>query len=303
MEKSKKKGVFIYVPALHQGYLDFLDKHLKDGDELYLLNMKEVYRRDNIKEFEHLQRDLRAMSTDLVFEWVKMYFKEKKFNVHVGILKTISSVNFYAEHHIQKSEAIIMPDDDVTATILDILPHVKNYKDLILEKMFLRWDKNASLLEVNVDAPTISSNDLPQNIVDELQKQIGKSVDWWRQVACVIYNDQGEILFATYNKHLPTDLSLNIVGDPRFNFKPGEHIENCTAIHSEQWVIAYAAKKGIALEGMNMFVSDFPCPVCAKSIAETGIKNLFFVRGYSKIEGQKTLEDRGILLQKVRLEK
>lgn len=53
---------------------------------------------------------------------------------------------------------------------------------------------------------------------------------------------------------------------------------------------------------MIMFISDFPCPVCAKLISYTGISELYFVRAYSKNDGQKTLEDAGIKIQQVLFE-
>lgn len=284
--------VIIYMPALHKGYLDFLDKYLKSGDALYLIDGEGF---SKLEGLEHLQRDVRAIPANIIIELVEQYLNTKnlKYNIPVVIIESPETLNSC----IDNRSKVIMPDDDVVAAILNRFPALRSV--VTLEKMFLRWDKNASLLEHNVNVPAISENDLPDNVVAELRKQIGKSADWWRQVATVIYDDQNNILLAAYNRHLPNDSALNIFGDPRFNFNPGEHIENCTAIHSEAWAIAQAAREGISLKGLTMLVSDFPCPVCAKSIAYTGIKKLFFVRGYSKIDGQKTLEDAGIQLQKV----
>lgn len=296
-----KKTLIIYLPALHQGYINFLKEHTSVGSRVILINGSAFAKKYPL--VEHLERDLRAIPTIVIHTLLESLFQEcdifgqKAGHRDIRIAADIDQLNIL----LPLNGEIIMSDDDVTSLILDEIPQLQDRVNL--QKMFLRWDKNASLLENEVNVPIISENALPRNVVMELKNQIGKSIDWWRQVACVIYDDAGKVLLATYNRHLSNDLVLNIFGDPRFNFKPGEHIENCTAIHSEAWAIAQAAREGISLKGLNMIVSDFPCPVCAKSIAETGIKKLFFVRGYSKIDGQKMLEDRGIELQKVVFQK
>lgn len=234
----KNNAIFAYVPVIHAGYLEFFEKYLESGDELFLLNGKEIAKRDNILEIEHLNRDLRAIDTDLVFEWLKLYFARKKPSVHVGIsiLSSIESIKSNAGNF----KKVVMPDDDVTEVILSRIPHLRD--QVTLESMFLRWDTKASLLEKDVKVSAISSSELPSNVVIELKKQIENSIDWWRQVACVIYNNDGHVLFSSYNRHIPSDLTLNVLGDPRSNFNPGEHIENCTAIHAEQWAIAQQNK-------------------------------------------------------------
>ncbi|MDB4984204.1 MAG: zinc-binding CMP/dCMP deaminase, dCMP deaminase [Patescibacteria group bacterium] len=300
MGDKKKKGLFAYVPCIHQGYLDFFEKHLKDGDELYLLNVKEIAKRGKISELEHFERDLRAVSTDLVFEWLKLYFAEKKIKVHVGILKMIDSVKFYAEHHVQKSEAIVMPDDDVTALILDKMPHLREHTTL--ERMFLRWDMKATLLKHQVAVAQISERDLPEKVVAELKKQVLKSHDWWRQTGTVIFDSEGNILVGAYNRHFPNDLALNVFGDTRFNFTPGVGLDYFTSIHSEAAAIVASTRTGKPLVGMSMLVSDFPCANCARLVAGTGIKTLYFVKGYSNIDGQKVIEDAGIEIKHVLFE-
>jgi dCMP deaminase len=48
-----------------------------------------------------------------------------------------------------------------------------------------------------------------------------------------------------------------------------------------------------------MLVSDFPCPTCAKLIAHTGIKELYFMKGYSQVAGKEVLEAAGITLRQI----
>jgi len=68
-------------------------------------------------------------------------------------------------------------------------------------------------------------------------------------------------------------------------------------------LIAEAAKRGISLEGTNLYVTDFPCPPCAKLIARSGITRLYFSRGYAVLDGESTLKNKGVELVFVDVEK
>ena len=43
-----------------------------------------------------------------------------------------------------------------------------------------------------------------------------------------------------------------------------------------------------------MYVTDFPCPPCAKLIAAAGIARLYFREGYAVLDGSDVLEGAGI---------
>jgi len=51
-------------------------------------------------------------------------------------------------------------------------------------------------------------------------------------------------------------------------------------IHAESNAIAQAARFGTALQGSSLFVNTFPCWLCFKLIASTGIRNVFFDDDY-----------------------
>ena len=44
------------------------------------------------------------------------------------------------------------------------------------------------------------------------------------------------------------------------------------------------------------FVSTFPCPVCAKSIAVAGIKKVYYCQGYSLLDAEDILRPYGVEL-------
>lgn len=53
-------------------------------------------------------------------------------------------------------------------------------------------------------------------------------------------------------------------------------------VHAEINAIMFAAKAGISIEGANMWCTASPCPHCAKAIANSGIKKLYFCEQYDR---------------------
>jgi dCMP deaminase len=138
--------------------------------------------------------------------------------------------------------------------------------------------------------------------VDELAAaaadEAAHSVDWWRQVGAALRLPDGRVLSA-HNEHHPHPLSAYAVGDPRSNFFKGVHLEISTATHAEARIIADAARAGVATEGAVMYVTDFPCPPCAKLIAAAGIAKLYFRTGYAVADGEEVLAAAGVELVQV----
>ncbi|MBL7150255.1 MAG: hypothetical protein ISS84_01385, partial [Candidatus Pacebacteria bacterium] len=49
----------------------------------------------------------------------------------------------------------------------------------------------------------------------------------------------------------------------------------------------------------TLYLTHFPCSVCAKLIAYSGIKNLYFSEGASNLDGKKILELVGVKITRV----
>ena len=88
-------------------------------------------------------------------------------------------------------------------------------------------------------------------------------------------------------------------GDPRANFYKGVGLELSTATHAEARLIAQAACDGDATRGAVLYVTDFPCPPCAKLIAAAGIERLYYREGYAVLDGQDVLEGAGVEIVRV----
>ena len=62
-----------------------------------------------------------------------------------------------------------------------------------------------------------------------------------------------------------------------------------------QWVsVAEAARRGLALDDSSLYITTFPCPVCAKSIALSGIKHVYYKKGYSLLDAEDVLRAYGV---------
>lgn len=71
--------------------------------------------------------------------------------------------------------------------------------------------------------------------------------------------------------------------------------------HAEQSLICEAAKKGIKLEGCDIYVSHQPCIHCSKMLTALGVKNIFFVNSYDKADDYSKflLNSNKIILEQI----
>jgi dCMP deaminase len=67
--------------------------------------------------------------------------------------------------------------------------------------------------------------------------------------------------------------------------------------HAEKNLIDFAARKGIALEGAELFVTHSPCMACARSIANVGFTHVYYKTNFSHVEGLEYLKEaRGVTI-------
>jgi cytidine deaminase len=59
-------------------------------------------------------------------------------------------------------------------------------------------------------------------------------------------------------------------------------IEFGRAVHGEMAAITDAARRGVSIEGCTMYVTSFPCHLCARHVVASGISNVFYIEPYAK---------------------
>lgn len=138
------------------------------------------------------------------------------------------------------------------------------------------------------------------NYFIEIMEAIAKRATCNRgRSGCVIAKDN-QILSAGYVGSAVGDDHCDEVGhlmQKRYN-ADGTHSEHCVrTVHAEQNAICQAAKRGIPIDGATIYVRMTPCPVCAKMIANCGIKKVVCQRKYrDRAEAERIFSRSGIAL-------
>ncbi len=278
-----KQILFAYVPVLHRGYQEFFTKY--QHADLYLLDREDLL---DFEELEYLKKDIRVLDLSLTAQAIKSW---NIFNI-VKSIKSNKLEQFASSLSRTEETQLIFTNDDIGHFIAD--KFFANIKNKFFESIFLRWDKN--LMGQQNEIPknlTISREEFEQKLMIEAFKQAGKSSDWWRHVGSILIKDK-KIIMASCNKHLPNEDQQYKNSDPRISFTSGVGADFSSSIHAEANLIALAAKKGISLDGAEMFVTTFPCPVCAKQIAVAGIKKVYYAKGYAVLDGLEILQSYGV---------
>jgi dCMP deaminase len=264
-----------YIPVLHEGYRRFLDAHAS-GRPLYLIG-PDLYR-----DYRPLAKDIRCLDAELVAASIRAW----------GICSQVEVLDEQGAKRLAgEGPTLTLPAEDVSYQVVE---RFFSYCPVRYDTVFLRWDKSRSAqMLVPTAARRVEGDAALTELASAAEEQAAQSIDWWRQVGAAIRLSDGTISSAV-NEHNPHRLSAYAAGDPRGNFSKGVHLELSTATHAEARLIGQAARDGISTRSAVMYVTDFPCPPCAKLIAAAGIAKLYFRTGYAVLDGQDVLAAAGI---------
>lgn len=103
-------------------------------------------------------------------------------------------------------------------------------------------------------------------------------------VGAVIVKDR-RIISTGYNG-TPPDLPNCCDVFDKDNFSRVKHIDwsKDHEIHAEMNAIMFAAKEGKAIDGCDLYCTISPCNECLKNIAMSGIRNVYYLYLYDRIE-------------------
>lgn len=261
--------ILLYLPVLHAGYQDLFDRHPDAGILLLGTGFQD--------DFPVLRKDIRALPPAVAAG----YLGARARVVEPGDLPDALT-----------GQPVIMPDEEITHAL------AARYAltDVTFERTFLRWDRGWSQPRrpVGYDG-TVASDALSQRLIGEVTEAARHSSDWWRQVGAAVVRD-GTVLDVAYNRHQPTEYAPYLHGDPRNDFSRGVRTDLSTATHAEAALVGRAARDGTALAGADLYVSTFPCPACARLIAESGIRRCFFAGPYAVLDGEDILRAAAVEL-------
>jgi dCMP deaminase len=266
-----------YIPVLHEGYRRFVERHARGG-RLFVVG------RDLYADYRPLAKDIRALDPELVARAIAAW----EICAEVAVLDAARARALAAER-----ATIAMPAEDVSYRLAE---RCFAGCEVRFDTVFLRWDKTRTAqLLAPVAQRAVPTEETVAELARAAHAEAAQSIDWWRRVGAALRLADGEVL-AAHNVHEPHELSAYAAGDPRANFHKGVALELSTATHAEARLIAQAAREGRVTAGAVLYVTDFPCPPCAKLIAGAGIARLYFSEGYAVLDGQEILERAGVEL-------
>lgn len=74
-------------------------------------------------------------------------------------------------------------------------------------------------------------------------------------------------------------------------------------IHAEMNAILQCAKFGISTDGASLYVTDFPCLQCTKSLLQAGIREINYIRNYHNDDyAMKLIHLKNIHLHQIKLD-
>jgi dCMP deaminase len=270
-------AVVAYVPVLHEGYRRFLEAHGRDR-ALHLIG-PELH-----AESRPLAKDIRALDAVAAAQAISGW----------GICSQVEVLDADGARALAATRpSLVLPAEDVSyATVERFFARCEVFYDTV----FLRWDKTRTAALLRPETPLAGEQD-PElaELAAAATEQAAGSIDWWRRVGAAIRFADGEIRAAA-NEHLPHPLAPYAAGDPRANFHKGVALELSTAQHAEARLIAAAAREGRSTAGAVVYVTDFPCPPCAKLIAAAGVARVYFRTGYAVLDGEDVLREAGVEL-------
>lgn len=283
------KILLAYIPVWHAGYLHLFESVVDQIDTALVIDSQ--WAQSLSPKLEYLRKDIRSLTIQSTQQLLTKLFPDISIQV---MSQNAQALSFARNHPI-----IVAPHEDVSQTVIEMF-----FKKSKIEysPIFLRWDKHSATQQVVPSVSQIQGGEIfAKTILQLTYSEAGKSSDWWRHVGAALIRDTQPLLLA-YNTQLPHPQESYIVGDARSLFHKGEWIDLTSAIHAEAGIIAQAAKQGIVTAGCDLLATTFPCPPCAKLIAQSGIRKLYFCEGYAMFDGEAILQSAGVEIIKVAID-
>lgn len=275
--------LLLYLPVIHAGYEAFLARHAAADIDTEVLLLGRSFAAD----FPVVRKEIRALDPERASAYLRAAGPLRCVRV-VEVDTLLSAIE-------PGRGALVVPDEALLRDVAAAFA-LQAHADVVWEPTFLSWDRDWSRagLPPGYDG-RITDEEYARAMQRLAATEAGRSSDWWRRVGAIAVRDDA-ILGVDHNRHLPTEYSPYVDGDPRNNFRRGVAMEATTALHAEAAVIARAARDGVSLAGADLHVSTFPCPGCARLIAEAGFARCYFAGGYSVLAGAEVMQAAGVEL-------
>lgn len=270
-----------YIPVIDNGYLRSIDRHTRKGSQIG------VFATDIALTFApYTRKEIRLLEPERV----------QHILTSMGADAYVLSLQQAYDKLADSTLAVTLIDDDISR---GLVASTESRATLSFESPFLRWNRQNATVDQSVNTQAIVSSHELDTLFRDLYDDAKKSSDWWRHVSAAVMDSEGALLSIHHNTAMPLEYSGLLESDPRILANRGSGVELSLYLHAEAGCISHAAKEGQSLAGGSIYVTTFPCPNCAKLIAASGIKQVYFTEGYAMLDGQRVLEAKDVEIIKV----
>ena len=136
--------------------------------------------------------------------------------------------------------------------------------------------------------------------MNEAKKQAEMSFCTRAKVGAVIVKD-GAIIGQGYNNvvgGIEDCVKMGCIRD-KMHIPHGQRREVCRAICAEQLALTEAARNGVNTDGATIYVTTFPCFICAKLLVSGGISEIIYDSDYPDELSKQFLMEAGIDVRKI----
>lgn len=134
--------------------------------------------------------------------------------------------------------------------------------------------------------------------MQEAINQSEKSTCLRAKVGAVVVKDD-KIIASGYNNAVGGIKPCTECIRDQLHIKHGEKREVCRYVCAEQLIVSEASRTGKSLDGGVVYVTTFPCVVCAKLLVNAGIKEIVYLKDYPDKYSKLFLEEAGIPFRKI----
>lgn len=268
-----RPALVLHVPVIHRGYLDLFRRIAPDvraahiiGDEL-------------IRRFRFFEADISSLTPQEACRIVS----------GLDLFDAVEVIEPAGLEALRDHPVVLLNDALSRRLAREFLPGA----DIRWESVFLRWDESHVQSASPVSFSRQSQEPFDREMIEAAYAEAAESSDWWRRVGAVLVKD-GAIIARAYNRDMPDDQSSYRFGNIRDYLKPGERPELSNTFHAENRIVAEVARAGTSTAGAHLYVTHFPCSMCAKAIAVSGIAKCFFAEGSANFDAEMVLGAHGV---------
>ncbi len=268
-----KTYLVLYIPVLHQGYLNLFKKYGARVDGIFILG------KGLVKEHTYLEKEIRALDDPGII---------KRMIEATGYFREVKILGIRAIFALKKCR-VITANEQLTRRFA--ATYLRGTK-VLYDSSFLRWDEGHLAAQTLVHPAKISKNHFDRKMIKAAYEESELSSEWWRHVGALIVKNR-RVILKSRNQFLPTEYNPYAFGNIRDFIKAGKQPEVQAALHAEKAIISQAAREGISLRGTDMYINVFPCQDCARQIVRAGIKRCFFASGNAHLDVERIFKEKG----------